>query len=439
MRRTWIMGLTLLIFLSTGWGYAQEPQPPLTLEESIKIALERDLTLHSAKEGVESSKFRQKQAMTNFLPQWTGQSSYTRYNRATTIGYSAVMSSDGTSVLNKSRNSFYFNNTITQPLFTGGSTLANYRIEKLGVDVSEATVETTRRGVVLSVKEGYFNILMAQKSQEVAEQAVQQLETHLKVAQAFFDVGMIPKNDLLQSEVKLAQARQSLIKAENGVALAKASFNNLLRRDIDAPLKVVNILEYKPFNIRFEESIEEALRQRSEIKKAELEVGQAKENVRISRSGFFPTISLSGAYNRFSDEVGLGGPYPSERWTIQALATFTLGDWGNTAYKVGESKVKVTQAEDAKIIVKEGIILEVKDAYLNMTEAEKNIRVSEKSIEQAEENLRMNEERYKYQVATSTDVLDAVILLAQAKLDYYNALGDFNIAKANLEKAMGRM
>jgi outer membrane protein len=74
-----------------------------------------------------------------------------------------------------------------------------------------------------------------------------------------------------------------------------------------------------------------------------------------------------------------------------------------------------------------------------MLTAEKNISVSQKSIEQAEENLRMSEERYKYQVATATDVLDAVTLLAQARTNYFSALADFNIAKAQLERAMGRM
>jgi outer membrane protein len=71
--------------------------------------------------------------------------------------------------------------------------------------------------------------------------------------------------------------------------------------------------------------------------------------------------------------------------------------------------------------------------------SEKNITVAEKAIEQAEENLRMNEERYKYQVATQTDVLDAVTLLAQARTNYYGALSDFNVAKAQLERSMGRM
>jgi outer membrane protein len=289
------------------------------------------------------------------------------------------------------------------------------------------------------VREGYFNILTAEKLRDVAEQAVKQFEAQLEVTKAFFEVGIVPKNDLLQAEVRRANAKQASIKAENGLALAKSSFNTLLRREINTPLKVVDILEYKPSILRFEECLEEALRQRPEIKAAELIVRQAKENVRISQSGFFPTVNLSGTYGWLSDQFDLQSNPRSDRWTIQTLATFTIGDWGKTAFKVGESRVKVTQAENSKVDLKEGITLEVKDAHLTILEAEKNIGVAEKSIEQAEENLRMNEERYKYQVATATDVLDAVTLLAQARVNYYSALSDFNVAKARLDRAMGKM
>jgi outer membrane protein len=307
------------------------------------------------------------------------------------------------------------------------------------VDLSKETVETAKRDLVLQVRVGYFNILRAEKFLLVAQQQVKQFEAQLEVTKAFFEVGIVPKNDVLQAEVNLANARQSLVKAENDVATAKASFNILLRRQTDAPLEVVDILTYKAFPLPYEQSLEEALRQRPELKTAQLNIDQAKENVKVAKSAYFPTISLLGGYNRASDAAALNGDLKSERWTAEALATFTLWNWGDTAFKVGDNKVKVTQAEDSKTQLIDSITLEVRDDYLNMLVAEKNINVAEKSIEQAEENLRMNEERYKYQVATQTDVINAVTLLTQARTNYYGALSDFNVAKAQLERAMGRM
>ncbi len=433
MRTRWFIGLILGILLSAGAAWAQESQKPLTLEESIRIALDRNLKLHSSAEGVVGSEFRRRAAMTDFFAKWTGQYTQTRYNAPTVVGVF------GGGIAGTSKNVSTFSTTINQPLFTGGSILSNYRLEKLGVDISKTGVETVKRDIVLQVREGYFNILRTEKFLDVARQTVKQFSAQLEVTRAFFEVGIVAKNDVLQAEVRLANAKQGLVRSENDVVLAKSSFNSLLRKEIDTPLQVIDILSYSPFSLRFEDSLKEALEKRPEIKAVSLSIEQAREAVKIAKSGFFPTISLSGNYLRFSEEPSLLGDLRSERWTIQGLATFTLGDWGKTAYKVGESKVKVTQAEDTKVQLIEGITLEVKNDYQIMLVAEKNISVAEKAIEQAEENLRMNEERYKHQVATATDVLDAVTLLAQARVNYYGALSDFNIAKARLERAMGRM
>jgi outer membrane protein len=437
MKRRWLVGFIVWTIASTGVAWAQGSQTPLTLEESIKIGLERNLVLHSAVEGVVGSEFRRKETITNFLPLWTGQYGYTRYSYGAFVGNfggtaAGVSAASSPSVYN-------FNTTVSQPLFTGGLNLANYRAAKIGVDLSKENVETVKRDIVLQVRVGYFNILRAEKFLTVAQQQVKQFEAQLEVTKAFFDVGIVPKNDVLQAEVRLANARQAQVRAENDLATAKASFNILLRKEINTPLEVVDILEYKVFPMDFEASLEEALRQRPEVKTAQLNIDQAKESVKVARSGFFPTINLAGNYSRSSEELSTFGDIRSERWTVQALATFTLWNWGNTAFKVGENKVKVTQAENSKIQLVESITLEVKNDYLNLLTAEKNINVTEKAIEQAEENLRMNEERYKYQVATQTDVLDAVTLLAQARVNYYGALSDFNIARAQLERSMGRM
>ena len=440
MKMRWFIGFILGAMVFAGAAQAQESQAPLTLEESIKIAMQRSLTLSSAVLGVTGSEFRRKEAITNFLPLWTGQYGWSRSNRSVILGLSQSSLLSGSGLISPDRDIYNFNTSLNQPLFTGGFNLATYRSAKLGVDLSKESLETAKQDLILNVRVGYFNILRAEKFLAVAEQQVKNFEAQLAVTQAFFDVGIVPKNDVLLAEVNLANARQSLVKAANDLATAKASFNILLRREVDTAFEVVDILAHKAFPLSFEQSLEEALRLRPEVKTAQLNVDQAKESVKIARAGFFPTISLLGNYSRFSDELDLepGSNRFKELWSIQAQATFTIWNWGKTAFTVGENKVKVKQAEDSKNQVIDSVTLEVKNDYLNMRVAEKNINTAEKSIEQAEENLRMNEERYKYQVATQTDVVNAVTLLAQARVNYYGALSDFNVAKSQLERAMGR-
>ena len=192
--------------------------------------------------------------------------------------------------------------------------------------------------IVLQVRAGYFNILRAEKFADVANQQVKNFEAQLEVTKAFFDVGIVPKNDVLQAEVQLANAKQSLVKAANDVATAKASFNILLRREINTPLEVVDILAYKAFPLSFEQSLEEALRLRPEIKTAQLNIDQAKESVKIARSGFLPTVSLAGNYSRSSDGWTLEGGQEniwSDRWSVQALATIHPLELGEYCFQSG--------------------------------------------------------------------------------------------------------
>jgi len=449
-----VIGIALFGLLLTNLSWAQNSPGPMTIEESIRIALERSLAVHSAKEGVMGAEFNRKTARAYFFPQWQGQYGYTWFSSPVQVGTQSATSivtppkpvadpsASATPITitipSSTRYTFSLYTTLTQTLYAGGAYMANYRSSKLGLEISKANVEIAKEDTVLQVRQGYFNILRAEKFLDVAKQAVKQFEGQLEVSRAFFEVGLIAKNDVLQAEVRLANALQAQAKAENDLAVAKASFNNMLRREIYAPVELADVLDYKAFPLTFEQSLDEALRQRSEIKVAELAVGQAKESVKIVRSGMLPTVSLAGNYFRNSDQFYLNGDLKSDRWSISAVASMTLWDWGKVYNQVGASKVKVTQAEDSKTQIAEGVILEVKEDYLNMVVAEKNINTAAKSIEQAEENLRLNEERYKYQVATAFDVLDAVTLLAQVRVNYYGALSDFNVAKASLERSMGR-
>ncbi len=120
-----------------------------------------------------------------------------------------------------------------------------------------------------------------------------------------------------------------------------------------------------------------------------------------------------------------------------AVANWNFWEWGKTKNRVEAGQSRENQAADFLANIRDQITLEVKNAFLLLHEAEKQVQVAKKAIEQAEENFRINTERYREQVGTSTDVIDAQTLLTKAKSDRHNALGDFSISRAKLERAMG--
>ena len=188
-----------------------------------------------------------------------------------------------------------------------------------------------------------------------------------------------------------------------------------------------------------DECLDVALKTRPELKISALKVEQAGKMVRMAQSEYFPTLSLVGNYTRYGDHPSVSGSdyRDAENWSVMGVASWNFWEWGRTKFRVDAGRARENQALDESKELNDLIILEIKHAYLNLQEAEKQIAVSEKVIEQANENFRIAQERFRENVATTTDVLDAQTLLTKAKADYANALGDFNINRAILERAMG--
>jgi len=273
----------------------------------------------------------------------------------------------------------------------------------------------------------------------VAKQSVERLKAHRDTAQNFYDVGVIPRNDLLYAEVELANGRQFLVRAENGVEMAKAKFNTVLRREINVPVEIEDILTDRPYEKSLEACIAAALENRPEIVAYALRLERARSIVNLSKSEYYPNVNLVGNYVKYGDTPGVAGsPYrDQESWYVMAVANWTFWEWGKTKNRVDADLSRENQAADILANIKDQITLEVKNAWLLLREAENQIPVARQAIEQAEENFRINTERYREQVGTSTDVIDSQTLLTKARSDYFNALGDFSIGRARLERAMG--
>jgi outer membrane protein TolC len=427
----WIALWLVFFALPPGIGAAEQV---FTLDESIETALKQSVLVRAAREGVLGAEAQKKEARTGFLPKLSTSYSYTWLNRSPTLRIPPAPP-----ITTGTQDNYTWALEAKQPLFAGGGIQANYDASRIGYEISRMDETGAVQDIVQEVKVSYFNILKAERLLGVARQSLEQLLAHRNVAQNFFDVGLIPRNDLLQSEVRVANGEQALIRTENGVALAKAKFNTILRRNINDPVQVEDILGYRPYEPDIEHCIKTALENRPEIKSQAMKVEQAKSLVKLAQSDFYPTLSAVGHYERIGDTPGVSGTpaKDADSWYVMGVASWTFWEWGKTKYRVDASRSRENQSIDLLNNTRDQVALEVKNAYLVMRESEKQVMVSKKAIEQAQENFRINEERYREQVATSTDVLDAQTLLTGAKSDYANALSEYNISHVRLERAMG--
>lgn len=427
-------------FLIPDFIFAEEP---LTLEASINIALKNSFIIHSAKEGVAVATAQKREAITGFLPKFNTSYSYQRLNEppfTTFVGLPPTFPiPNGTEITVGTQNNYNWTIEARQPLFTGGALIANYQASKIGEEAARMEETAKVQDIIQDVKISYYDILRAQRINDAERQSVEMLSAHRDDAQNFFNVGLIPKNDLLHAEVELANGKQAHVRAQNSLESARVRFNTILKRKIFAPVAVVDTLGYKPFEMSMEDCFTVALKNRPELKIAELKARQAGKMVSVSKSEYWPAINLVGNYTRFGDNPSVSGSdfKDAENWYVMGTASWNFWEWGKTKYRVDASRARENQALDDVKEWNDQIALQVKNAYLVLRVAEKQIAVSEKVIEQAEENFRIAEERFKEQIATTTEVLDAQTLLTRAKSDYANALGEYNISLARLQRIMG--
>ena len=422
-----------IVMLSAVPLEAQGTPPLLTLKESIEMALERNLDMKLAREEVQAARERRKEARTGFLPSLSGTYSYRRLSEAPYVVFGGKEIDVGDT------DQYRFTGTIELPLFTGFATLSNYQLAKLGLDTAKIQLARARLDLILLVKETYFSILTSERNLEVRQQSVRQLQAGLDVAENFYQVGMSPKIDVLEAEVRLAEAKQELIRAENELSVDKARFNTILRRPVDQEVAVLDVLSDRPYEKPYQLCLEIALQKRPELMDAERNVAGAEKEITLAKSAYYPKVSISSNYYRAGDDPSVDGSdfVDRENWDVMAQATITFFEWGKTRYETNQKRARLRQAGQVLERIKDDIRLEVKTSYLSMQAAEKYIQVAKKGVESAEENFRISGERYREQVATATEVLDAETRLTEARTNYTNALAAFNVARARLIRNMG--
>ncbi|MDY6791717.1 MAG: TolC family protein [Thermodesulfobacteriota bacterium] len=428
----WLLSETIPI--STGYAADEKNPQTLSLKQAVEIALKANLALKKSKDEINAARAIKNISRANFLPTFNTTYSYKRRDEE----ISQIYSTGVTGVITPLEE-YTFVASFSQPIFSRFSLINQYKVASLGLDIAEISEKATRLEVIFQAKKAFFTLLKAQKLHSVAKDAVKLLSALQEVAENFYQVGMTPLNDWLKAQVELANTKQDLIVARNNLDLAKSELNLVLRRPVDSPVQITDILNYSPLENDSDYYLDMADQNRFEIKIADLNVEIADREVKIAKKDLYPSISLEGSYYKIGTDWdvdggdGIGDP---DGWSISAIATWNFWEWGRTCYGVKEKLSRLSQAKYDKSELYDNVRLEVKQSYLKAKESEMNIVTVEKAIEQAKENLRISEEQYRHQVATSTDVLDAQTLLSRTMTNYYNALYDFKISKAALHRVI---
>lgn len=401
----------------------------LTMAESIRIALENNPSMHIARTNERKADAMVKQALSAGMPTLTIDGTYQRADQIPTIDFGGQTMPVG------ALDSRSGNLTLAQPLDVFGIVKLAKKAASSGKAGYIYATSTQVNDTTLDVKTAYYNVLRAQAGQKVTESTIETLDAHLKDTQANYNAGNLPKFDVLRAETELANARQGLISSKNGVELAKAAFNNVLGRALDTPVDLEDAHAQPPINIELAACTDCAQRSRPEVQQAARIIDMNDQIAKATKKSGMPKFGFRWAMNKNFD-TSVFSPQSSS-WKAYLTASMPLFDGGATkaATARAESDTKISQSARDQVVL--GVALDTQQAYLEMKAGTEKIAASEKALEQARESMRLANLRYAGGVSTQVEVLDARSALTTAETNHVNAMYDYDIAVAKLEKAVG--
>ena len=407
----------------------------LTLDEAVSIALDNAPKILASTGDYLASLQRVNQALAPLLPQLTGTGSYGRKQGISTTSGARSVNDFGSASA-----------TASQLLWDFGKQWAAKDVAKFDAEAFRAAAELQKNNIAKLVKEQYFTLLLSQRLVTVNEAALDRAEINLRSAKGFFDVGTQPKSFVTRAEVDVANARVNLIRANNAVSLARVALNAAMGVAVNTPTQVKDVLAYEHFTTDRDALLAEALRSRPDYVQIKAQAEEAEALVRQTFRDFFPNLTGSGTYGI----VGVTGtPTPGSRstsgfidsgpeWNVGLTLQWTIFDGGGKIARYKEAKANVDAIKARVRDTELQVWKEVEQAHIDLLAKEESIGAAGKAVESAQENYNLARGRFDAGVANIIELTDAQLALTQAQATEAQALSDYRIAIAELERALGR-
>ena len=403
-----------------------------TIQKAWETAVKNDKTISESRQLRLSSGEEISAAKARHLPSLTGKISYNVLDESPSTAIEIYpMNSIEIPFMEDNKYSVSELN-LTIPVFTSGRISNGVNAAESVFAASKANEEKIIKDIKLNVAKYYVSVLRVQKNVEALKTHVLSLEGHFKDVKNLFENQIVPKNDLLSVEVALADAKQNLLKGENKLDIAKSAYNRLLGRKLDTPVDLEKIKFTKELP-EIEKLNLQALQKREELiilKERQKALGFRAKAVKAE---VMPQVALQGSFYNVTNTV----LEDQQIWQASIGLSWNLFDGGMTRHKALAVQKKELAAGERKKEVQSIICLQIRQAWLDLKEASLRIKVTETALKQSLENLNVTKNRYKQEIGTNTEVLDAETLRTKTLTNHSNAVYDAVMADFRLNRAAG--
>ena len=425
---------------------AQSSATPLTLHDAATIAMEKNPLRKAALADRKAATAGVREAQSFVMPHVTFSEQATRGNDPVYVFGSKLRQQRFTTddfSLNKLNTPLPYGNFTTH---FGGTwnlfdSFASWRGVNRAKEMNIAAshqLERTDQEILFRVVQSYYGVLLATKQLEVAEQSEKTAKSIMDRSQVRYDAGLVVESDLLSAKVRLAGREQDLIRARNGLELARAQLNTAMGVAVETGYEPSDPLAEQNLSVvSLQEFEQRALTTRPDLKRIEAQQSAQELSVAIAKSSFGPRLNGFAGWEMDNPTFVAGGG--GNNWVGGIELQIDLFQGGAKRAALSRERANAEKIAALKQAASNAVRLEVRQAYYDQDASRQQVEVARTAIAHAQESLRIIQDRYDGGLLTITDLLGAEETARRTQADYWQTVYQFHISYANLELASGTL
>jgi outer membrane protein TolC len=428
-----LLSLGLLTAASAARAQAPVLADSLTLDGTIRSVLEANPAITTLEEEVNAATSRVAQSRGGFLPQVTGTATYTRIDPVVKV----QLSPDAPGFQLAPNNNYDAHITLQYGLLDFGKREATSNLAESRRLTAVDQINVTRRDLAYAAAQAYYNILFVRESIKVQDAQIASLRQHKREMEKRVEGGVSTRFDVTTTDVRITQAQNTRIDLENQLRNQQVQLARLLHKPEYVDVPVRGAFAYQPQAIDLNQALAQATENRPEVKLARDAEQTANLNLKLIERANTPTLGVGaqlGGKNGYLPN--LDKFRPNSVGVVQF--SMPIYDGNKNKNQRVEALAGIRGAQARIQDTQEQIRADVRQAVNNLQASTARYDNAQLQIAQATDALTRAKARYRYDVGTNLDVLDAETSLAQARLARLQAIYNYTLGQYQLKRATGQ-
>ena len=434
MRFRTVVALLALIAVT---AQAQETTPTmhLTLDKAIELALSENPTMKVAEKEIELKEVSKTEAWQNLLPTVSLNGTVTYNIKVAEIKTSMGSFKMGMDDSNTWNGALH----VSLPLYAP----AVYKTMSLTKSDLELAVEKSRGSkidLVNQVTKAYYQLMLAQDSYNVLNENYKLAETNFNIVNAMYEQGRVSEYDKISAEVQKNSAWPSVVSGKNAVEIAKLQLKVLMGITADVDLVIDDNLKNHENEMAKAASSEIDLTNNSSLRQIDMQGELLNKQRKLLKTSYLPTLALAGSY-QYQSMSNTNWEVHNFNWSNASSLTLSLSIplfKASNQTSLKSNKIQQYQLAETRINTERMLNMQAQSYIDNMTKSAEQLNSNKTAVELAQKGLEISQKRYDVGKGTILELTNSQVSLTNVKLSYNNTIYDYLVAKAELNKVLGK-